>query len=52
HLIDSLCNMSCESIWLLRKLKASPSISPSLLEESEKILDIIVPYFATIKIAK
>ncbi|KAI3963218.1 hypothetical protein MKX01_030348 [Papaver californicum] len=53
HLFDSLYIMSRESILLLRKLEASRSSSPLLVEESHKILQVMVlfiPYFKNSKV--
>ncbi|KAI3839439.1 hypothetical protein MKX03_033545 [Papaver bracteatum] len=44
HLVDSLCIMSRKSAWLLKQLKDSPFTSPSSIEESNKILDIILAF--------
>ncbi|KAI3877981.1 hypothetical protein MKX03_027159 [Papaver bracteatum] len=40
HLFDSLCTMSRESAWLLKKLKDSPFSSPSSIDQSSKILGL------------
>ncbi|KAI3831439.1 hypothetical protein MKX03_011231 [Papaver bracteatum] len=52
HMFDSLYIMSRESTWLLRKLEASHSISPSLAEESHKILEIITLFISKFKKCK
>ncbi|RZC60914.1 hypothetical protein C5167_022655 [Papaver somniferum] len=52
HLFDSLCIMSCESAWLLRKLKDSPFTSPSSIEESNKILGSFFVYILEFKRSK
>ncbi|XP_026441318.1 uncharacterized protein LOC113340325 [Papaver somniferum] len=52
HLFDSLCTMSRESAWLLKKLKDSPFSSPSSIDQSSKILDIILVYILKFKESK
>ncbi|XP_026417306.1 uncharacterized protein LOC113312778 isoform X2 [Papaver somniferum] len=52
HLLDSLCIMSRESVWLLKQLKDSPFTSPSSIEESNKILDIILEFISKFKNSK
>ncbi|KAI3860160.1 hypothetical protein MKX03_006479 [Papaver bracteatum] len=52
HLLDSLCIMSRESVWLLKQLKDSPFTSPSSIEESNKILDIILEFISKFKKSK
>ncbi|KAI3898165.1 hypothetical protein MKW92_038361 [Papaver armeniacum] len=52
HLFDSLCTMLCESAWLLKKLKDSPFSSDSSIQESNKILDIILVFIPKFKESK
>ncbi|KAI3945962.1 hypothetical protein MKW92_003431 [Papaver armeniacum] len=52
HLFDSLYIMSRESAWLLEKLKDSHFTSPSSIEESAKILDIILVFISEFKKTK
>ncbi|KAI3971156.1 hypothetical protein MKW92_025434 [Papaver armeniacum] len=52
HVLDSLCVMSCESVWLLKTLKDSYFSSPSSIKESNKILDIILVYILKFKESK
>ncbi|MCL7028048.1 hypothetical protein MKW94_022609, partial [Papaver nudicaule] len=52
HLFDSLYIISRESTWLLRKLKDSRFASPSFIKESDKILEIIVPFISKFKKTK
>ncbi|KAI3870371.1 hypothetical protein MKX03_026856 [Papaver bracteatum] len=52
HLFDSLCTMSRESAWLLKKLKDSIFSSRSSIEESNKILDIILDFIPQFKETK
>ncbi|KAI3860398.1 hypothetical protein MKX03_018194 [Papaver bracteatum] len=52
HLFDSLCTMLRESAWLLKKLKDSPFSSPSSIDQSSKILDIILVYILKFKESK
>ncbi|KAI3971167.1 hypothetical protein MKW92_025445 [Papaver armeniacum] len=52
HVFDSLCIMSRESVWLLKQLNDSPFISPSSIEESNKILDIILVFIPKFKKSK
>ncbi|KAI3942389.1 hypothetical protein MKW92_037694 [Papaver armeniacum] len=52
HLFDSLCIMSRESAWLLKKLNDSHFTSRSSIEESNKILDIILVFISKFKESK
>ncbi|MCL7042253.1 hypothetical protein MKW94_002951 [Papaver nudicaule] len=52
HPIYGLCIMSRESAWLLMKLEASHSSSPSLVEGSHKILENIVLFISKFKKSK
>ncbi|XP_026395003.1 uncharacterized protein LOC113289833 isoform X2 [Papaver somniferum] len=52
HLLDSLCIMSHESVWLLKKLKDSPFTSPSSILEFNKILDIVLVFIPKFKKSK
>ncbi|RZC48316.1 hypothetical protein C5167_041271 [Papaver somniferum] len=52
HLFDSLYIISRESTWLLKKLKDSRFTSPSLIEESNKILEIIMDFIPKFKKSK
>ncbi|KAI3971163.1 hypothetical protein MKW92_025441 [Papaver armeniacum] len=52
HLFDSLCTMSRESAWLLKQLKDSRFTSRSSIEESNKILDIILVFISKFKESK
>ncbi|RZC47084.1 hypothetical protein C5167_040033 [Papaver somniferum] len=52
HLLDSLCIMSRESVWLLKKLKDTPFTSPSSILEFNKILDIVLVFIPKFKKSK
>ncbi|MCL7047658.1 hypothetical protein MKW94_022678 [Papaver nudicaule] len=52
HLFGSLYIISRESTWLLRKLEDSDITSPSFIEESHKILKIIVDFVSKFKKSK
>ncbi|MCL7021820.1 hypothetical protein MKW94_003961 [Papaver nudicaule] len=52
HLFDSLYIISRESTWLLMKLKNSRFTSPLFVEESQKIIEMIVPFISKFKKSK
>ncbi|MCL7036117.1 hypothetical protein MKW94_022763 [Papaver nudicaule] len=52
HLFDCLYIISRESTWLLKKLMDSRFTSPSFIEESQKIVEIIVDYISKFKESK
>ncbi|KAI3864232.1 hypothetical protein MKX03_022962 [Papaver bracteatum] len=52
HVFDNLCIMSRESAWLLKQLKDSSFTSPSSVEESNKILHIMLVFIPKFKKSK
>ncbi|KAI3876613.1 hypothetical protein MKX03_013315 [Papaver bracteatum] len=52
HIFNSLCTMSRESVWLLKKLKDSPFYSPSSIKEFNMIHDFILAFISKFKKSK